>query len=78
MSYTIEDFERDYFKEHFAKLTPKERRKFLEALPPKDLQALPLEKRLAGLSVEQIREYLDRLTTGRRSEPHKRRKKNNT
>ena len=48
MSYTMEDFRRDYFKEHFAKLTPEEQEKLLQSLPP--------ERRLAGLSAEQIRQ----------------------
>jgi hypothetical protein len=41
-------------------------------------QALPLERRLAGLSAEQIervRQYLDRLTAGRPSRPCKPRRK---
>jgi hypothetical protein len=53
LSYTIEDFERDYVKDHFAKLTPKERQEALDALP--------VEERFAGLSAEQIRQYLERL-----------------
>jgi hypothetical protein len=39
------------------------------------LQALPLEQRLAGLSAEQIRHYLDQLTAGRTSQPRKPRRK---
>ena len=54
MSYTMEDFKRDYVKEHFAQLTPQEREEVLRSLPP--------EERLAGLSPEQIRQYLERLT----------------
>jgi hypothetical protein len=52
--YTMEDFKRDYVKEHFPQLTPKEQAEVL--------RSLPLEQRLAGLSVEQLRQYLDRLT----------------
>jgi hypothetical protein len=63
MSYTMEDFIRDYVKEHFAKLTPEERREALESLPP--------EERLAGLSVDQIRQYLDQLTAARPAQPRK-------
>ena len=52
MSYTIEDFQRQYAKDHFAKLTPEEQREALEALPPERqqelLRALPPEQRLAG------------------------------
>ena len=57
MSFTMEDFNRQYVKEHFARLTPEEQREALQALPP--------EERLAGLSAEQIRQYLDGLTAGR-------------
>jgi hypothetical protein len=63
MSYTMEDFERDYIKEHFAKLTRDEQREVLQSLPP--------EERLAGMSAEQIREYLDQLTAGRPAAPRK-------
>jgi hypothetical protein len=75
MSYTMEDFQRQYAKEHFARLTPKERREALESLSPEErrqvlqslppeerLAGLPPEQRLAGLSAEQIRQYLDQLT----------------
>ena len=57
MTYTMEDFNRQYIKEHFARLTPEEQEEVLRALPP--------EQRLAGLSAEQIRQYLDRLTAER-------------
>ena len=67
MSFTMEDFRRQYVKEHFAQLTPKEREEVLRALPP--------EKRLAGLSAEQIRQYLDRLTSGRPAATRKPRRK---
>jgi hypothetical protein len=79
VSFTMEDFQRQYAKEHFAQLTPEEQREALQALPPEKqqevLQALPPERRLAGLSPEQIREYLDRLTTGKRAGPHKPRRR---
>jgi hypothetical protein len=39
------------------------------------LQSLPPEKRLAGLSPEQIRQYLDQLTAGRPAAPRKPRRK---
>jgi hypothetical protein len=89
--YTMEDFNRQYIKERFARFTPEERREafqslsveeqqeVLRTLPPEKqqevLQALPPESRLAGLSAEQIREYLDRLTAGNASAPRKRRRK---
>jgi hypothetical protein len=75
VSYTMEDFNRQYVKEHFARLTPKERREALESLPPQEreevLEALPPEERMAGLSPEQIRQYLDRLTAGGTAVPRK-------
>jgi hypothetical protein len=91
MSFTMEDFNRQYIKEHFAQLTPEEQQEVLQALPPEKqqemLQALPPEKRqdilaafapeerLAGLSQEQIRQYLDRLNAKRPAAPRKPRRK---
>jgi hypothetical protein len=79
MSYTMQDFERDYIKEHFTKLTPEERRQVLKSLPPQEqqelLQSLPPEKRLAGMSEEQIRRYLDQLPSSRPAQPRKPRRK---
>ena len=45
MPYTMEDFQRQFVKEHFAKLTPEEREDVIKSLPP--------EERLAGLSADQ-------------------------
>jgi hypothetical protein len=67
MSYTMADFERDYIKEHFPQLTPEEQEEVL--------RSLPVEKRLAGLSKEQIRQYLDQLTVGHPAKPRKPRRK---
>jgi len=79
MSFTMEDFQRWYAKEHFARLTPEEQREVLQALPPEKqrevFEALPPENRLAGLSPEQIRQYLDQLTAGKPAGPHKPRRK---
>jgi hypothetical protein len=61
--YTMADFRRDYIKQHLPELTPEEQEEVLRALPP--------EKRLAGLSTEEIRQYLERLSTA----PRKRRRK---
>jgi hypothetical protein len=56
MPYTIEDFRRDYVKEHLKDLTPEER---LEGLSPeKRLEGLSPEKRLEGLSPEKRLEGL--------------------
>jgi hypothetical protein len=67
LPYTMEDFRRDYIKEHFAKLPPEVQEEVLRSLPP--------ERRLAGLSVEKIRQYLDQLTSGRPARPRKSRRK---
>ena len=79
MSFTMEDFKREYFKEESPKLTPEEQRAVLERLSPERLrevlQSLPPEKRLAGLSQEQIRQYLDQLTGNRPAGPRKPRRK---
>jgi hypothetical protein len=75
MSYTMEDFIHDFIKEHFPQLTPEERREALERLPAEQrrklLQSLPPEERLAGLSVEEVRQYLDQLTASRPTKPRK-------
>ncbi len=70
----MEDFRRQFAKEHFGELTPEEQREALQRLPPERrrevLQALPpeerleglsLEDRLAGLSEEQVRRLSERL-----------------
>jgi hypothetical protein len=79
MPFTMEDFERWYFMEHFAKLTSEEQREALERLPPERrrelLAALGPEERLAGLTEEQIRQYLDQMTSNRPSEQRKPRRK---
>jgi hypothetical protein len=79
MPYTMEDFNRQYVKDHFVQLTPEEQREALQALPLEQrLAGLPLEQRLAGLSTEQIkqvRQYLVRLTTERTVAPRKLRRK---
>ncbi len=70
MSFTMEDFRRQYAKEHFPQLTPEDQREALERLSPEQrrelLQSLPAEERravleslspeerLAGLSPEQV------------------------
>ncbi|MBO0699184.1 MAG: hypothetical protein J2P46_12380 [Zavarzinella sp.] len=67
MPYTMADFERDYVKKHLPQLTPEEKEEVL--------QSLPLEERLAGLSEEQIREYLERLSAKRPAPGRKPRRK---
>jgi hypothetical protein len=75
MSFTMEDFNRQYIKEHFAQLTPEEQREALERLSPEHrrelLQGLPPEERLVGLSEEQVRQLLDQLAARRTPPPRK-------
>lgn len=88
VSFTMEDFNRQYIKDHFPQLTPEEQIEALQALPPEQrLAGLPPEQRLAGLlpeqrlaglseeQIEQVRQYLDRLTAGRTATPRKPRRK---
>jgi hypothetical protein len=57
MSFTMDDFQRQYAKDHFGKLTPEEQRETLQLLSPEQrrqvLQSLPPEERLAGLPPEE-------------------------
>jgi hypothetical protein len=76
MSYTMEDFKRDYIKEHLPQLTPKEQEEVLQSLPPEArLAGLSSEALLEALSEEQIRQLLDRLTARRAARPRKPRRK---
>jgi hypothetical protein len=88
MTFTWEDFEHWYIKDHFSQLTPEEQRQALQRLPPEQrrellkslppeerLAGLPPEERLAGLTAEQVRQYLDRLTARRPPQPRKARRK---
>src|SRR5213592_889516 len=52
MPYTMQDFRRDFAKEHLKDLTPEERRELF-----KDLS---IQERLEGLSAEEIEDYLQR------------------
>jgi hypothetical protein len=67
MTYTMEDFRRDYVKEHLKDLTPDERLEGLspderlEGLSPDErLEGLSPDERLQGLSPEDIEKYLKR------------------
>jgi hypothetical protein len=66
-------------REVLQSLPLKERREVLQSLPPEErrevLQSLPPEERLAGLSAEQIQQYLDQLTAARPTESRKPRRK---
>lgn len=54
MPYTIEDFQRDYAREHFAKLTIEEQLDALKAIPTEVLKSL-IAERLAGESKKESR-----------------------
>jgi hypothetical protein len=60
MSYTWEDFGRDYAKEHIHLFSPEERLNGLTVEAP--LKGLPVEERLRGLPVEEIKKYLSEHT----------------
>ncbi len=115
MPYTMEEFQRQFVKDHFPRLTPEERRDVIKSLPPEErkdvvtsmspeerkdvikslppgeledviksrppeerknvIKSLPPEERLAGLTEEQIRQYLDRLPAERAVAPRKPRRK---
>ena len=52
MPYTMEDFNRDFTREHLYLLPPEER---LKGLPPEErLKGLPPEERLKGLPSETV------------------------
>jgi hypothetical protein len=94
MPFTMEDFERWFFIEHAGELTAEQlrdvlervpaerRREALKSLPPGELrgalESLTPEERLAGLSAEEIRRYLDRLTARHAAKPRKSRKPRRT
>jgi hypothetical protein len=88
MSYTMEDFKRDYIKKEFPTLTPQEQQEVLQSLPPEKrremlqallveewLAGLSVEERLAGLSEEEIQRYLKQMNAGRPSGSRKLRRK---
>jgi hypothetical protein len=79
MPYTMEEFQRQFVKEHFPKLTPEEREDVIKSLPPEEredvIKSLPPEERLAGLTEEQIRQYLNRLPAECPATPRRLRRK---
>jgi hypothetical protein len=64
MPYTMEDFKRDFLKEHLKDLTPQER-----------LEGLSAEERLEGLSAEAIKRILEKRKAERPSRSRKPRRK---
>ncbi len=72
MSYTLEDFRRDFIKEQLQKLTPQERQEALKGLSSEErLEGLSLEERLKGHSPEEIERVLQKLKGERPSGPRK-------
>jgi hypothetical protein len=67
MPYTVEDFRREYAKEHFKDLTPAEQREALKSVS--------LEKLLPGLSPEQIEQLRQILKTEPKSGQAKKRRR---
>ncbi len=86
MPYTMEDFQRDYAKEHFKDLTPAEQQEAIKALTPQQrlkdvtpeqrLKDLTPEEVLAALTSEQLERLRQQLTTeGAVGPPKKRRRR---
>jgi hypothetical protein len=82
MSYTMEDFNREYNRKLFlklTKLTPEERREALESLAPDErqevLQSLPVGELLTLLSAEQVKQLRDQLLAGPVPQSRKSRRK---
>jgi hypothetical protein len=71
MTYTMEDFNRQYAKEFFAELSPQEQREALERLSPERRRELLQSL----LSEEEVRQLVDQLTAGRAAKPRKSRRK---
>ena len=67
MSFSMQDFVRQVMIEEIEEMTLAEKAEFL--------RDVPLEIRLAGLSVKQIQEYLDEQKASRKTEPRKPRRK---
>jgi hypothetical protein len=79
MAFTMEDFKRQYVKEHFLQLTPDEQRETLERMSPKQrrevMQSLTVNELLAWLSPEQIQQLRDQLYAGGAAQPRKPKRK---
>jgi len=80
MGYTIEDFRRDYAKEHFKDLTPAERVEAMKDLTPAErveaMKDLTAEEVLKALSPEELKRLREQLGNGGASaQPKKRRRK---
>jgi hypothetical protein len=79
VSFTMEDFNRQYVKQHFRKLTPAERREALESLAPDErrevLRSLPVAELLTLLSAEQVQQLREQLLAGQSPQPRKSKRK---
>jgi hypothetical protein len=76
MPYTMQEFMRDYIKDRLPELPQEEREDVLRSLPVEErLAGIPPEDLLAVLPLEQIRQYLDRATAGRKAGVSKPRRK---
>jgi hypothetical protein len=60
MSFTMEDFNRQYIKEHFSQLTPQEQEEVLRSLP-EDFNRLYIKEHFSQLTPEEQREVLQAL-----------------
>jgi len=78
VSFTMEDFKRQYVKQHFKDLTPAERREAIESLNPDErrqmLQSLPVDELLTLLTPEQVQRLRDQPTESSPVRPRKPRK----
>lgn len=71
MSYTMEDFRRDYVQEHFPQQTLAERLEILQSISPEErwkaLEALPPQRLKSGESPRRAETHIDEAV--RRPEP---------
>lgn len=67
MSFTLRDYEVEMLRRRFPKMTPEERKEFIESFPPEEL--------LAQLPEDVIRNYLEKQTAKRSPTARKRKKK---
>ncbi|HWY86351.1 MAG TPA: hypothetical protein VNX28_06490 [Gemmataceae bacterium] len=85
MPYTMQDFRRDYAKEHFKDLTPEEKQEAIKGLTPEQrlkdltpeqvLKSLTPEQVLKALTSEQRKRLREKLITERTSSQAKKRRR---
>lgn len=75
MAFTMEDFQRQYVKDHFERLTPLDVRDLLQSMPHEKretaLRAMTPEQLLTVFSEEELRLYLDKLSAKRPTKPRR-------